>query len=95
MKSRDCDICGALVPASMMVFHRDWHAHLEGRGQRFWEMSSLAPASETRHVRTVPAISPPVTARPEFVSDLRSRLMAEATSKASAARPAADGAIAN
>lgn len=61
-----------------MAFHREWHAMQEGRGRHLWE---TVPDPSLDHLARAIAVLEavqPVSARPEFVADLRARLMADA-----------------
>ena len=72
-----------------MAFHREWHAMQEGRGRQFWE---TVPDPSLDHLARVIAVLEavrPISARPEFVADLRARLMADATANNTSTRRAA------
>lgn len=62
-----------------MAFHREWHAAREGRGRQFWETGPDPSLDQLARVIAALEALPPVSARPEFVSGLRARLLAEAT----------------
>lgn len=66
-----------------MAFHREWHASQEGRGRHFWE--TVREPSLDQLARVIAALEAvrPVSARPEFVADLRARLMAAITASKS------------
>jgi len=66
-----------------VAFHREWHATQDGRGRQYWE--PVPDPSLGQLARVVVALEAvrPVAARPEFVADLRARLMAEAVANAS------------
>lgn len=62
-----------------MAFHLDWHAASDGLGTRFFGEADEAPTLG-QLLRVIAALNaaPSVSARPEFVADLRERLLAEA-----------------
>lgn len=66
-----------------MAFHREWHATQEGRGRQFWETVRDPSLDQLARVVAVLEAVRPVSARPEFVADLRARLMEEATANKS------------
>jgi hypothetical protein len=61
-----------------MAFHREWHANQQGRGKQFWETVPDPSREQLDRVIAVLEAVPPISARPEFVADLRARLMADA-----------------
>lgn len=78
---RVCETCGAVVAPTLRAFHREWHATQAGRGRQYWE---TVPDPSLDHLaRVIAALKamPPVSARPDFVADLRARLIADATAK--------------
>lgn len=79
-----CDLCQATVPRSLAQFHRLWHESQTGRSTQFFGDQHVDPevTQLLQVVAAVRAVSP-VTARTEFVKDLRERLMAEALNRAS------------
>lgn len=79
----NCDLCQVMVPRSLAQFHKLWHETQTGRLTQFFgdqpvdrEVTQLFQV-----VAALRAVSP-VTARTEFVKDLRERLMAEALNRA-------------
>lgn len=64
-----------------MHFHREWHASSEGRGKRFFndEITGDRDLDFQQIVQMIAALQsvPSVEARPEFVQELRARLVAE------------------
>lgn len=85
-----CDLCQAVVPRNLTHFHRLWHKSQMGRSTPFFGDQDVGPevAQVLRVVAALRAM-PPVTAAPEFVRDLRERLMAETLSCASGSLSAA------
>ena len=71
-----CDICGALVPTSLMTFHSEWHATNDGHGTQFFKAAADEPPSLAQLLSVIAALNavPKVSARPEFVAHLRERL---------------------
>lgn len=69
-----------------MAFHREWHATQQGRGKQFWE--SVPDPSREQLGRVIAALEAarPISARPEFVADLRARLMAYAAASNASTR---------
>lgn len=63
----------------LMAFHREWHATEDGRGRQFWRTVRDPSLDQLVRVIAVLEAVPKVSARPEFVADLRARLMADAT----------------
>jgi hypothetical protein len=76
---RGCETCGAAVAPTLRAFHREWHATQAGHGRQYWE--PLPDPSLDHLTRVIAALKAlrPVSARPEFVADLRARLIADAT----------------
>jgi hypothetical protein len=78
---RECDTCRAWVPRHLMHFHREWHASLEGRGKRLFndEINGGRDLDFQQIVQMIAALRsvPSVEARPEFVQELRTRLVTE------------------
>lgn len=72
-----------LVARAWMGFHRDWHASGAGRGRQFWSPADFESRDQTARGRPSSKSFEWVAARPEFVSDLRARLMMEALSNGS------------
>lgn len=76
----ECEVCWALVSRRLMAFHREWHASAEGAGRRTFadpeplEQHLAEAAWALSSLRSMPEASP----RPEFVEDLRARLVAAA-----------------
>jgi hypothetical protein len=67
-----------------MHFHALWHESQAGRTTGFFREPDVDP-EVARILQVVAALRalPPVTARPEFVRELRARLVNEALSRAS------------
>lgn len=74
-----CERCGAVVARALMRFHRDWHTTQGERGRQFWEAPSEPSLNQLMRLVAVLTALPPVAARPDFVAELRVRLMAEAS----------------
>lgn len=74
-----CELCWAVVPRTLMHFHRDWHTAQEGRGPRYFERHG-AQAELDRlirvidNLRSIPAVSAPTSS----VATLRDQLMSAA-----------------
>lgn len=69
-----------------MAFHREWHATQQGRGKQFWEtVPDPSPYHLNRVIAALEAVRP-ISARPEFVADLRARLIAHATANNASTR---------
>jgi len=83
-----------MVAPKLVAFHREWHATQEGRGRQYWE--TVPDPSLGQLARVVAALEAvrPVAARPEFVADLRARLMADAIANNASTRGALGGAVA-
>lgn len=75
-----CEQCGAPVARALMGFHRDWHATQMGGGREFLETTSAPSVDQMLKLVAALKALPPVVARPEYVADLRARLVAEASS---------------
>lgn len=88
----NCDLCQAAVPRSLAQFHKLWHESQTGHLPQVFGDQHVAPeiTQLLQIVAALRAISP-VTARTEFVKDLRERLMAEALSRASRTLSAVTG----
>lgn len=73
-----CDLCSATVPRNLTHFHQLWHESQSGQSTPFFG-DQVADPEVTRLLQMVAALRavPPVTARTEFVKDLRARLVAE------------------
>lgn len=71
-----CEACGAMVPKSLMTFHLEWHAANDGHGTQFFEESADEQPSLDQRLSVIAALNavPKISARPEFVADLRERL---------------------
>ncbi|RHW22772.1 hypothetical protein D0Z08_31160 [Nocardioides immobilis] len=69
-----------------MAFHREWHATQQGRGRPFWETVPDPSRDQLDRVIAVFEAVRPISARPEFVADLRARLMADAASNNTSTR---------
>lgn len=80
------------MPRQLTHFHREWHASLEDRGKRFFnDETSVERGLDFRQILQMIAALRSVStveARPEYVKELRIRLMAEA--KAGTLVPATD-----
>jgi len=78
------------VPQNLAHFHKLWHESQTGRPTQFFGHQDLDPEL-ARMLQVVAALRavPPVTARKEFVKDLRERLMAETLNRASRSLSAA------
>lgn len=79
-----CGLCRAQVPRDLMHFHALWHESQAGRSTRFFCEPDVDP-EVARILQVVAALRalPPVTARPEFVRELRERLVDEARTRVS------------
>lgn len=78
-----CSVCFAVVPRTLMHFHRLWHENQEGRSTPPFE--DHGHDQELRHlVEAVLALRAivPVSSRSEFVEKLREQLMAETLERA-------------
>jgi hypothetical protein len=73
-----CDLCRAIVPRDLTHFRKLWQS--QPVGHRLFAIQDVDPAVAQllQMMATLRAI-PPVTARAEFVYDLRERLMAQTT----------------
>jgi hypothetical protein len=83
LEGPSCDIWGGIVSQVLMGFHRDWHDAQAGRGTRFFAEATDTDEPSLEQVLTVIAALravPMVSARPEFVADLRERLVTEGPS---------------
>jgi len=71
-----CDLCQAVVPRNLRLFHKLWHQSQTGQSGEFFGDQDVDP-EVTQMLQVVAALRsvPPVTARTEFVRDLRERLM--------------------
>jgi len=69
-----------------MAFHREWHATQQGRGRQFWETVPDPPREQLDRVIELLEAVRPISARPEFVAELRARLMAHATANHASTR---------
>ena len=80
----NCDQCQATVPWSLAHFHKLWHESQTGHLPQVFGDQHVAPEI-TQLLQVVAALRAvsPVTARTEFVKDLRERLVAEALNRAS------------
>lgn len=78
-----CDLCQATVSPGLMHFHKAWHQSQTGRLTQLLGDQHVDPAvmQLLQVVAALRAVSP-VTARTEFVKDLRERLMSEAPNRA-------------
>lgn len=77
-----CDRCGALLPRDVRHFHKLWHDNQTGLSTRFFGDQDVdPPVSRLLQVAAALRAVPSVTARPEFVRDLRGRLMAGTSSR--------------
>lgn len=70
-----CDLCQAMVPRNLTHFHKLWHESRAGRLTQFFGDQDVDPevAQMLQVVAALRAV-PLVTARTEFVKDLRERL---------------------
>lgn len=75
-----CDLCQTMVPRTLTHFHKLWHESQAGRSTRFFDGRDV-DLHVTQMLQVVAALRalPPVTARAEFVKDLRERLMGPVT----------------
>src|SRR5688500_16286514 len=58
-----------------MAFHCEWHATQQGRGRQYWEAAPEPSLDQLARVIAALEAVQPVSARPEFVADLRARLL--------------------
>ena len=66
------------MPQTLTHFHKLWHESQTGRPTQFFGKRDLDPElAQLLHVVAALRAVPSVTARTEFVKDLRERLMAE------------------
>lgn len=78
------------MPRNLRHFHELWHESQTGRSRQFFGDQDVDPEI-TQLLQVVAALRAvrPVTARAEFVSDLRGRLLVAARNSASTSRSAA------
>lgn len=78
-----CDLCCAVVPRSLMYFHRVWHEDQEGRTTRLFEVGEVERTVDEllATIAQLKSVSE-VRARKAFVAELRNALVAEALHEA-------------
>lgn len=85
-----CDLCQAMVPRNLTHFHRLWHENQTGRSKQFFCDQDVDPeVAQMLQVVAALCAVPLVTARTEFVKDLRERLMTDTLNRANHALSAA------
>ena len=74
-----CSHCGARVSRELIGLHVGWHRAQEGAGTRFFELAADDPSlDQLWRVMAALKSASMETARPEFVAELRARLIAMA-----------------
>ena len=91
-----CDLCQAMVPRNLTHFHKLWHESRAGRLTQFFGDQDVDPevAQMLQVVAALRAV-PLVTARTEFVKDLRGRLMTDTLNRTNHANHALSAATAH